>query len=477
MAKKEQENSSQPLRVAVIGAGIAGMGAAWSLHRAGHHVEVYETNAHIGGNARTHTWNSEGQEVVTGLSVLAWPDTYFRNYNKLIESFGLQTEKAKIKFLIKVGDDIIAHGLDTGGRQKFASDFLCWQKLIEHVRRINRLFALSSVVSFYHTSPANPLSLLPLRKLARMYGVSDSFWDHVVVPIYSSSFLTTDLSTVPAVILPILDDIIGIEAGSTLTTWAQTSAQVFEHLSQGFADRIYTECPITNIELTNGKLTIRDRTHRLAVFDRVIFACNAQAALQALPNPSWQERQLLSSVQYTEDTDESFLQASVHSDASVLPEQYRDTLLKEYANYIEVITESDGRLRYENTFIVSSWAPTARNATLPMLVSYNTHKPIATIDKQFSNRRAHPALSAKNLLIAYALRRIQGRRGIYYCSSYTTPGNGHDLSLLSGLAVAAALGAPYPFAEDAAARQDFEHLYRWMFGRRKLNIATKEALG
>jgi hypothetical protein len=47
---------------------------------------------------------------------------------------------------------------------------------------------------------------------------------------------------------------------------------------------------------------------------------------------------------------------------------------------------------------------------------------------------------------------------VWFAGSATTPGNGHDLSFLSGLIVAKKLGAEYPFAHDAAAAADFERL-------------------
>ena len=56
-----------------------------------------------------------------------------------------------------------------------------------------------------------------------------------------------------------------------------------------------------------------------------------------------------------------------------------------------------------------------------------------------------------------ALRLVQGRDGIYYCSNWTTPGNCHDMSFLSGLACAHAIGARYPF-EDREATKDFHRL-------------------
>ena len=78
---------------------------------------------------------------------------------------------------------------------------------------------------------------------------------------------------------------------------------------------------------------------------------------------------------------------------------------------------------------------------------------------------SHPCFSTRNLLIFGALRWIQGRHGVYYCGSYSTPGNGHDLSLLSGLvAASAACGAPYPFEETPGAARDFRLLRGLMLG-------------
>ena len=40
------------MRVAIVGAGIAGMTAAYRLHQQGHEITVYEANNYYGG----HTW-------------------------------------------------------------------------------------------------------------------------------------------------------------------------------------------------------------------------------------------------------------------------------------------------------------------------------------------------------------------------------------------------------------------------------------
>ncbi len=63
------------------------------------------------------------------------------------------------------------------------------------------------------------------------------------------------------------------------------------------------------------------------------------------------------------------------------------------------------------------------------------------------------------------MRLLQGRHGIYYCGSFTTPEGGHDLSFLSGLVAARAIGADYPFENNASALADYQQMQRIMLGR------------
>jgi hypothetical protein len=176
-------------------------------------------------------------------------------------------------------------------------------------------------------------------------------------------------------------------------------------------------------------------------------------------------------VQYTSSYDTSYDRGIVHSDASLLPagesdEQggpWREELLANFSNYIKVGERDGGGRFYENTFILSSWVPgvqvlkraaaasTAAStaAVPPMLVTYNPHREIdpSLVVGEVRNRANHPCLSVQNLALAFLLRLLQGGHSgsHYFCGAHTTPGNGHDLSLLSGLIAANAIGAEYPF--------------------------------
>ena len=81
-----------------------------------------------------------------------------------------------------------------------------------------------------------------------------------------------------------------------------------------------------------------------------------------------------------------------------------------------------------------------------------------------SSREAHPSLTIYQLAATSMLWPLfQGNQQMYFCGSSVLPGNGHDLSLLSGFVAASALGADFPFLLDPLAEKDFFRLRKMMF--------------
>ena len=225
------------MKVAVVGGGIAGCGAAWSLKRAGHDVTIFEAEPSLGGNAKTHEWAGSGG-AVSGLSVLAWPPAYFRNYQCLLQALKVNTELVKVRFFLAVRSaeadgasttEVYAHGRPSALREKYARDLNRWERCVRFIQVVNTLCSCGFCCgcgdkdegeSFYATSPLNPLNLVPLWWMARLFGVSREFWCVVFTAVHSSSFLTTDLDNLPAMIAPVLEDIISLRDGGDLATWS-----------------------------------------------------------------------------------------------------------------------------------------------------------------------------------------------------------------------------------------------------------------
>ncbi|KAL6042701.1 putative NAD-binding protein [Balamuthia mandrillaris] len=463
-------------RVAVIGGGIAGCGCAWSLARSGFHVELFEVRDKLGGNAKTQVWQKEPRYMETGLSVLAWPEAYFKNYEELLRTLEVPFEEVRLRFFVESeGEGVVAHDKETELMERLKGDFARWGRMVATVRYVNNALNSSSKnPSLYDFSLLNPFNVVPMRVLARLFGVSTRFWQAVVIPIYSSTFLTVKLDWIPSVIVPVIDDLISVSKTSVMNTWSTSSAQVFAELTRSV--RVHPAVQVQGLRSTPaGELSLffryidsNEGDATTATFDHVVMACPADVALRLQPSEgdssssaSWMHSLLLNNVGYADDDDNSFMEGIIHSDASVLPTKHREELLANYANYIRM----EGP-RCENTFIVGSWVPSVQqyNDRFPMLITYNSKNPGAIRNPvgTVSNLRAHPHLSTRNLALALLLRFIQGRNGVFYCGSFATPGNGHDLSFLSGLVVAHALGAPYPFPHNKPAQVDFEKLRKLM---------------
>jgi predicted NAD/FAD-binding protein len=210
-------------RVAVVGGGIAGAAAAWSLAASGRYsVDIFESASSLGGNAKTQLWDVGDNSIRTGLSVLAWPKVYFKNYRSLLNRLGVEAEPVRLQFLAhdtKLG--YVGHGTSGNLTKHFKRDFENWAKARDKVRSVNAFFngADEKDVSLYHLSFLNPFNILSMRTVVTYYGVSEEFWRTVVVSVYSSTFLTVKLDDVPAVIMPIIDDLIGLSNTPMMHTW------------------------------------------------------------------------------------------------------------------------------------------------------------------------------------------------------------------------------------------------------------------
>lgn len=450
-------------KVAVIGGGIAGVSAAWSLHRSGHPVEIFERGPALGGNAKTFRWSVDSGEAESPLLVIAWPEKFYHNYLRLLEELGIETTSMPIAYFVKHPRGIFCQDGRTELHQQLAGDFRRWDRLIRITRRINDFFLPKDRhESLYHFSFLNPLNLIPLYPLMRAFGISARFWDSVFVPIHCASLITTSMKGVPAVIAPLLEGILSLERPCRMGTWVGSPRPVFERMTEPFRNGVHTGCEVTAVRRRAGAFEIECATGELFRADHVVFACQTSSILAALEKPSWLERMLLGRIRYVDDDDPTFSRFVVHSDTSIFPEEHRDRILSEFNTYTEVA--QDGRL--ECTFVVSARNPALKDLGRPMLVTFNSQKAIGKVEAEIELPNPTHSLSLGNLTRMMLMRLLQGRHGIYYCGSFTTPEGGHDLSFLSGLVAARCLGAEYPFPlDDSPAVADYHQMQRMMLGR------------
>ena len=461
-------------KIAIVGSGIAGSGAAWTLTQSNFDVHIFESATVLGGNAKTYVW-PDGKR--TGLSVLAWPSDYFKNYQALLARLNISHSKVTLGFHIQnqLGENYVQGDMAHSQlHHKHKSSLAGWEWMVWFVRSVNRLFnCCPRRKSLYRINLFNPLNLMPLRWLSFLFGVTRECWDEIIVPMYASTFLTVKLDYVPSIILPIISDIIPLIEPAQLQSWNQNSTVVFEKMLKNVTVHLNTTVNDVQQNPTTSLWSINQKYHG---FDRVIFASNAKNVRECSHIlPTWL-RLLFHNITYTMENDDSMIEGTIHSDASIFP---TENVLTSSANFIRSRKDAKtGKLKYTNTFILSSWIPSLEgDREMPRLVTYGAAAAASKAKKgdgsgdenvldqnKVYNHWNHPELNPVILGVQYLLRYVQGRNGIYFCGSLATPGNGHDLSFCSGMAVAVKIGAEYPFQDEGDACLEDFHLLRKLMG-------------
>ena len=81
------------MKLAVVGSGIAGMGAAWLLRRK-YDVTVYEKNDYIGGHSRTIQVNYDNKPISVDTGFIVFNHKNYPNLTQLFKHLGVAVEKS-----------------------------------------------------------------------------------------------------------------------------------------------------------------------------------------------------------------------------------------------------------------------------------------------------------------------------------------------------------------------------------------------
>ena len=85
------------MKIAVIGAGIAGNVAARELHREGHEIALFEAGVHVGGH--THTHQIDGLAIDTGFIV--FNERTYPRFTRLLRELGVASQPSAMSFSVR----------------------------------------------------------------------------------------------------------------------------------------------------------------------------------------------------------------------------------------------------------------------------------------------------------------------------------------------------------------------------------------
>ncbi len=446
-------------RIAIVGGGISGLGAAWALN---HHPDrfdfrLFEAQEQVGGNAITADMPQDGGgSIPFDISVTACIPSIYHHIVLLMERFGIELVDTRFSYSVKYQGRLYAHDFDSDIRQQLQPEIAKFQRML---RRLHRIGWLTRKQSKF-LNALNPFNYISMGTVLNLGGFSGEFRYKVLKPMFVNFLMATNVFDMPAALFSRYLEFFDIETSTPMQTWDQGTRRIYEELSAGFRDKIFLGRPVRKVYREKTGVVVEDENGVREAFDDVIFACNANQTLMLLDKPTFLERSILSSIRYESELHNHTV---VHSDASVLPDNEVKPLTTR-SNHIEQYGARPDN--YEITYIMHNQQPWAQESDKPCLVTYN---PISPIDESKVVKNwwfQHIVHDVRHVAVtANIFRFIQGKRRTWHCGAHTLV-NAQETCFVTGLAAARQLGADYPF-EDAAARRSFNYyggiLYGWRF--------------
>ena len=450
-------------RIAIVGGGISGLGAAWALH---HHPDrfdfrLFEAQDRIGGNAITVDMpQDDGSSIPFDISVTACIPSIYHHLVLLMKQFGIELVDTRFSYSVKYRGQVYAHDFDSDIREQLQPEIAKFQRVL---RRLHWFGPLTSSRSKF-VNALNPFNYISMGTVLNLAGFSGDFRYKILKPMFVNFLMATNVFDMPASLFSRYLTFFDIEAATPMQTWSQGTRRIYENLSENFRDRIYLDRPVRKVYRRSSGVVVECEDGTEETFDEVVFACNANQTLMILDKPSMLERYILSSIRYESELHNHTV---VHSDPSVLPDNEVRPLATR-SNHIEQYGVRPDN--YEITYIMHNQQPWVKRSDKPCLVTYNPNSPIdeqKIVKKWWFQHIVHDVRHVA--LLVHLFRFIQGRRRTWHCGAHTLI-NSQETCLVTGLAAAVQIGADYPF-RDPEARRFFNYygsiLYGWRFRKAK----------
>lgn len=411
-------------RVAIIGSGISGLGAAWILGR-DHDVTVFEAEPQAGGHARTR--EALGVAVDTGFIVCN--ERTYPLFIPLMKHLGVPLIPTDMSFSAS-----LAGGAYEYGTRTLPALFAQWRRAFDpsHWRM------LRDTMAFFKGATRYAESDLSLGEMVEEMGLGRAFRDRFLLPISGAiwSTPTRDMLDFPAAPFVRFFDNHGLLTVAGHPQWFTVSGGskcYVEALIAASHAQMRLGDPVARVVRGADGVTVHSASGSHA-FDRVVFATHAPQALTMIEAPSAQEAEILGAFRTQPN------RVVLHSDRSFLPKRKAAWSAWNYVTQAQdPLSDAPVSLSYWMNLLQSLKTPE------PLIVTLNPERePQKIYDETWLS---HPQFDAASHAAQARLPEIQGTDRLYFAGAWTRYGF-HEDGLLSALRVAQAMGHDWPLGAD-----------------------------
>ncbi|MGJ3264540.1 MAG: NAD(P)/FAD-dependent oxidoreductase [Salinarimonas sp.] len=427
-------------RIAVVGSGIAGNGAAWALSVAsGHEVTVYEAEPRAGGHAATVEIDYDGARIAVDTGFIVYNEPNYPNLTRLLARLGVETQASDMSFSVSRWDD--ARGVELAWTSRAAQVLGGILPIGPGLPSPVHLRVARDIVRFNRRGTADleagRLQGLSLGAYLARERYSRRFSEDYVVAMGSAiwSMPPGDILAFPAATFLAFfanHRLLRLDRPTWRTVTGGSRAYV-RRLTAPFADRIRLGAPVAGVSREAAGVRVATAGGASALYDDVVLACHGDQALTLLADATAPERAVLGAIRYRDNA------VWLHRDETLMPASR-----SAWAAWNVIKHDRD-------EVCVTYWMNALQgiDPARPLFVSLNPPRPPRDGTVFARTDYAHPQFDQAAIAAQAALAGLQGADRIWFCGAWTKYGF-HEDGLHSGLTVAEALGAAAPW--DVAPR-------------------------
>lgn len=415
------------MRIAIIGTGISGLGAAYLLNPY-HDITVYEKEDGIGGHSRTVDVIDGEKTVPVDTGFIVFNEKNYPHLTGMFRHLGVQTVKSDMSFGASIADGDLEYGSKGMFAQRGNLLRPAFWGMLRDILRFNRS-AAAYIENDHRVTLGECLDELKMGDWFRRY-----YLQAMGAAIWSCS-VNTILKFPAETFLRFFKNhgLLTVNDHPQWYTVAGGSRRYVEKITAPFAKKIKTACGVTSVMRQNdGTISVHDAKGGEEFYDHVVFASHADQALAMLKTPTALEREILSAFTFQKNT------VVLHEDESFMP--------KKRGAWASWVYLSETSRDQADSVSLTYWMnnlqplPTRKN----IFVTLNPGRQPA-VDKTHNwHVFSHPVFTREAIDAQKRLAEIQGVAGISYCGAWQRYGF-HEDGLLSAVNVAKNLRASIPW--------------------------------